>query len=87
MFHPSNLGLQEDLVFCGVTFFNVLETENEYPSGKDSAFSLSVGEMMEPEPFNVASISRSQSRAESRASDSVLPEWWLRRPHSVKQCY
>lgn len=67
-----------------MTFFNVLETENEYLSGKDSAFSLSGGEMMEPEPFSVASVSRCQCRAESRASDPVLAEWWL---NSVKQCY
>lgn len=36
----SNPILQEDLIFWSM-ICNVLDIENEYPSGKDSAFSLS----------------------------------------------
>lgn len=46
MLQPSNLAFQEDLVF-GDMILN-LETENEYLSGEDAAFSLSLGEITEP---------------------------------------
>lgn len=69
MFQPSNLVLQEDLVFGGMFSLNILETENGYPSGKDPAFSLSLGVVTEHGHFGATYIFRYQSWAESRASD------------------
>lgn len=45
----SNLVLQEDLVFWSmICDVSILDTENDYLSGKDSAFSLSCCEIVVP---------------------------------------
>lgn len=56
---------------------NVLEMENEYPSGNDSAFYLSFCEITEPGQFSAAYVSRSQSGAESLGFLSSLEVWRL----------
>lgn len=79
VFQHSKLVLQEDLVFRDM-IFNILETENEYPSEKDFAFSLFLGEALEPGQFSVAYVSRYLSWAESR----VL---YFCPPRAVEWCY
>lgn len=86
VFQHSNLVLQEDLVFRDM-IFNILETENEYPSGKESAFSLFLDEVWSGGSsmwLTFPGIWAGQ-RAESRTS--VLPELWWPKHALWSGCY
>lgn len=62
--------------------FNTLETENEFVSWKDSAFSFSLGEIREAGQFST----RERERAESPRLLFSLERWWLKHRSGAVLC-